>query len=84
MYGFKSLISFAIGFAVVPWLELDRLIAVFCILAALVLVLDASIIIYHLHLWQAIKKTRCSPQNLSFLGIAVDLMAMKGRGTELA
>jgi hypothetical protein len=35
-------VSFAVGFAVVPWLETDGLVAVFCILAALVFVIDAS------------------------------------------
>ncbi|KIW90070.1 uncharacterized protein Z519_09501 [Cladophialophora bantiana CBS 173.52] len=40
--GFKNLVSFAVGFAVVPWLELDGVVAVFVILAVLVVVIDAS------------------------------------------
>ncbi|KAK5043067.1 hypothetical protein LTR13_000838 [Exophiala sideris] len=46
--GFKNLVSFAIGFAVIPWLERDGLVTVFCILAALVFVIDMSVLIIYL------------------------------------
>jgi len=35
-------VSFGIGFSVIPWVERAGLISVFCILAALVFVIDAS------------------------------------------
>ena len=41
--------SFAIGFAVVPWLEKDGLITVFCVLAALVFTIDASAVVIYLY-----------------------------------
>lgn len=40
--GFKNFVGFGIGFAAVPWLEKDGLLAMFCILAALVFVIDGS------------------------------------------
>ncbi|EXJ70650.1 uncharacterized protein A1O5_05640 [Cladophialophora psammophila CBS 110553] len=47
LYGFKSIVSFAIGFAVVPWLKLNGIIPVFCILSAMVIVVDAfAMVIY--------------------------------------
>ncbi len=42
--GFKNFFSFAVGFAVFPWIERDGIVAVFCILAALVFVIDGSVI----------------------------------------
>lgn len=46
--GFKNLVSFAVGFAVIPWLELDGIVAVFVILAVLVVVLDASALVIYI------------------------------------
>jgi len=40
--GTKNLIFFAIGFAVVPWVEQNGPITVFCILAAIVFVIDCG------------------------------------------
>lgn len=43
----KNLIFFGIGFAVVPWIELDGLIAVSSILAAMLVFVDSlAILIY--------------------------------------
>ncbi|OAG40130.1 hypothetical protein AYO21_05608 [Fonsecaea monophora] len=47
--GFKNLVSFAVGFAVVPWLQANGLVAVFCILAALVFVIDASVVVIYMY-----------------------------------
>ncbi|KAK6373736.1 hypothetical protein LTS17_008229 [Exophiala oligosperma] len=47
--GFKNLVSFAIGFAVVPWLEQNGVVTVFCILAALVLAIDAAVVTIYLY-----------------------------------
>ncbi|KIW12694.1 hypothetical protein PV08_09972 [Exophiala spinifera] len=45
--GFKNLVSFAVGFAVVPWLELDGIVTVFIILAVLVVVIDAAVLVIY-------------------------------------
>jgi hypothetical protein len=45
LYGFKNILSFGIGFGVVPWLELDGVIAVFWILAAMIIVMNTFAVV---------------------------------------
>jgi hypothetical protein len=40
--GFKNFVSFAVGFAVIPWIDRNGIVAVFCILAAMIFVAYAS------------------------------------------
>jgi hypothetical protein len=40
--GFKNFVSFAVGFAVIPWIDRNGIVAVFCILAAMIFVVYAS------------------------------------------
>lgn len=40
--GFKNFISFAVGFAVIPWIDRNGIVAVFCILAAMMFAVYAS------------------------------------------
>lgn len=47
--GFKNLVSFAVGFAVVPWIEQNGIVTVFCVLAALVFAIDASVVVIYWH-----------------------------------
>jgi hypothetical protein len=46
--GTKNLIFFAIGFAIVPWVKQNGLIAVFCILAAILFVVDLGAVVVYL------------------------------------
>ncbi|KAH8816701.1 major facilitator superfamily domain-containing protein [Xylogone sp. PMI_703] len=46
--GFKNFVSFGVGFAVFPWIDRDGIIAVFCILAALVAIIDSSVIFIYI------------------------------------
>lgn len=43
----KNFIFFGIGFAVVPWIELDGLIAVSSILAAMLVFVDSLVILIY-------------------------------------
>lgn len=40
--GFKNFVTFGVGFGIVPWVEKDGPVAMFCILAALIVVIDAG------------------------------------------
>ncbi|OAL45661.1 MFS general substrate transporter [Pyrenochaeta sp. DS3sAY3a] len=47
--GFKNVVSFAMGFGVIPWLEQNGIVTVFCIVAALVFVIDAAVIFIYIY-----------------------------------
>jgi hypothetical protein len=47
--GFKNFVTFSVGFGTIPWYERDGPVTMFCILAALVIVIDAGAVLLYLY-----------------------------------
>ncbi|KIW67166.1 hypothetical protein, variant [Phialophora macrospora] len=47
--GFKNFVTFGVGFGTIPWYERDGPVTMFCILAALVIVIDAGAVLLYIY-----------------------------------